>query len=95
MHLLHNASNIKLMYDADMRTTVTLDDDVHEFASVYASARGMSLSAAISELIRKAESAPAPPAQIEYSPNGLPRFPRTGHILTWEMVKAAQEDDLE
>ena len=73
---------------------MTLDDDVHEFASMYASARGMTLSAAISELIRKAESAPTAPVQIEYSPNGLPRFPLTGHVLTPEMVKAAQEDDL-
>ncbi len=84
-----------MMQNERMRTTITLDDEIHEFASVYAQARGMTLSAAINELIRKAESAPAPPVQIEYSPNGLPRFPRTGHVLTAEMVKAAQEDDLE
>lgn len=88
------ASNIDLMHNLDMRTTITLDDDVHEFASYYANARGITLSAAMNELVRKAESAPAPPVQIEYSPNGLPRFPRTGHVLTSEMVKAAQEDDL-
>ena len=38
-----------------MRTTITLDDDVHEFAAYYARARGITLSAAIDELIRKAE----------------------------------------
>jgi hypothetical protein len=89
------ASKLNLMQYWHMRTTITLDDEVHEFASYYARARGLTLSAAIEELIRKAESAPAPPVQIEYSPNGLPRFSRTGHVLTSEMVKAAQEDDLE
>ena len=83
------------MHNWDMRTTITLDNEAHEFASVYARSRGMTLSAAINELIRKAEAAPAPPVQIEYSPNGLPRFPRTGHVLTSEMVKAALEDDPE
>jgi hypothetical protein len=83
------------MHNINMRTTINLDDDVHEFATYYANARGLTLSAAMNELVRKAESAPRPPAHIEYSPNGLPRFPRTGHALTAEMVKAALEDDLE
>ena len=84
-----------MMQNIYMRTTINLDDDVHEFATYYANARGLTLSAAMNELVRKAESAPAPPAQIEYSPNGLPRFPRTGHVQTAEMVRAALEDDLE
>ncbi|MGB7266730.1 MAG: hypothetical protein WBC92_14520 [Terracidiphilus sp.] len=78
-----------------MRTTITLSEETHEFASYYARGRGISLSAAINELIRKAQ-APAPPApRIEYSPNGLPRFPLTGTVLTAEVVKAAEEDDFE
>jgi hypothetical protein len=44
-----------------MRTNVTLDDDVHQLASIYASAKGITLGAAISELIRKAEATPQPP----------------------------------
>lgn len=83
------------MHNRPMRTTITLDDDVHEFASYYASAKGITLSAAMNELIRKVQAPPQTLPQIEYSPNGLPRFPLTGTILTSEMVKAAQEDDFE
>ena len=69
------------MHNETMRTTITLDDDIHEFASYYARARGITLSAAMNELIRKAEDRPQPePAQIEYSPNGFPMFPPTGRI---------------
>jgi hypothetical protein len=81
-----------------MRTTITLDDDVHEFASYYANARGITLSAAINELIRKAESNPAHvPEHFEFerSPNGLPLLPRTGRTITSEMVKQLQEDEFD
>ncbi|HEY1804277.1 MAG TPA: hypothetical protein VGG45_07320 [Terracidiphilus sp.] len=81
-----------------MRTTITLDDDVHEFATYYARARGLTLSTAIAELIRKAESAPAPEPQhyeFERSPNGLPLLPRTGRTITSEMVKQLSEDEFE
>jgi hypothetical protein len=77
-----------------MRTTIALDDDVHEFASIYAAAKGMTLSAAISELIRKAEAAPAPPVPaIEYSEIGLPMLPRTGRTITCEMVNKLEEEE--
>lgn len=76
-----------------MRTTITLNDETHEFAAYYARSRGLSLSAAIDELIRKAQAPQAPKRQIEYSPNGLPHFPLTGTVLTAEMVKAAEEDE--
>jgi hypothetical protein len=77
-----------------MRTTINLDDKTHEFASVYAAARGITLSAAIAELIRKAETAPPIPLAIRRSPDGLPLLPRTGKVLTTEMVKALSEDEL-
>jgi hypothetical protein len=35
-----------------MRTTVNLDDDIYEMASVYASARGITLGSALGELVR-------------------------------------------
>lgn len=82
------------MQNIYMRTTINIDDDTHEFASVYAAARGMTLSAAIAELIRKAEKAPSPPPEIRRSPNGLPLLPKTGRALTAEMVKALSEDEL-
>lgn len=79
-----------------MRTTITLDDDVHEFASVYAAAKGMTLSAAISELVRKAEAAPQPP-DIRRGPGGLPMFPPsgTGRVITDEMVKKLEDEEFD
>jgi hypothetical protein len=88
------ASKSQLMHYRNMRTTINLDDKTHEFASVYAAARGITLSAAIAELIRKAESAPTPKPDIRIGPNGLPMLPRTGKVLTTEMVKALSEDEL-
>jgi hypothetical protein len=79
-----------------MRTTITLDDETHAFASYYAQARGITLSAAIDELIRKAEAAPAPaPPEICYSPSGLPMFPPTGGTITAEMVKQIEEEEFD
>jgi hypothetical protein len=76
-----------------MRTTITLDDDVHEFAAYYARVRGLTLSAAIDELIRKAQAAPAPKPEILIGPNGLPMFPPTGRTITAEMVKKLEEEE--
>lgn len=76
-----------------MRTTITLDDRTHEFAAYYARARGITLGAAIDELIRKAQSAPPPsPPDIRFSPNGLPMFPPTGRSITSAMVKKLEEE---
>ena len=80
-----------LVYHPGMRTNVNLDEDVHQIASIYASARGITLGAAISELIRKAESQPERP-DIRRSPNGLPCFPPSGLVLTPEMVKEAESE---
>lgn len=78
-----------------MRTTVTLDDDVHEFAMYYANAKGITLSAAMNELVRKAENSPAPEPHIVFSPEGLPMFPPAGdgRVLTHEMVKSLDEEE--
>ncbi len=85
------------MHNSDMRTTITLDDDIHEFATVYAAAKGMTLSAAINELLRMAESAPVPNPEIVYSPDGFPMFPpsRTGRVITDEMVKKLEEEEFD
>lgn len=74
---------------------MTLDEDVHEFATYYAHGRGISLSAALNELIRKAESAQVNEPEIRRSPNGFPLLPRMGHVITSEMVKKYSEDDCE
>lgn len=79
-----------------MRTTITVDDDVHEFAAHYARARGLTLSAAINELLRKAEAAPPPKAEILYSSDGFPMFPPTGRgVVTPEMVKRLEEEEFD
>jgi hypothetical protein len=79
-----------------MRTTITLTDETHTFASYYAQARGLTLSAAIDELIRKAQAPllPAPP-EIFYSPSGLPMFPPSGGIVTAAMVKNIEEEEFD
>jgi hypothetical protein len=88
------ASNRKLMHNRPMRTTITLDDETHEFAAYYARVRGLTLSAAIDELIRKAQEGPRPKPDIRTGPNGLPMFPLTEGTITSEMVKKLSEDDL-
>jgi hypothetical protein len=75
-----------------MRTTINLDDDVHELASSYAAARDMTLGAAISELARHSLM-PPPPLLITTGENGLPLLPSRGRKLTLEMIKAAQDDE--
>ena len=82
------------MYSIAVRTSISLDEPIHEFASVYASARGITLSAAINELIRKAQTAAPQEPQIQIGPNGLPMFPPCGKTITAELVKKLEEDAL-
>lgn len=86
-----------MMYYGGMRTTITIDDDVHDIALIYARARDISLGAALSELVRngKAASPASEAVRIETAPNGLPVIRSSGRKLTPEIVKEAQEDDLE
>ena len=79
-----------------MRTTIKLQNETHEFAAYYARVRGLTLGAAIDELIRKAQAVPAPEApKILHSPNGLPLFPPTGRTITAEMVKKLAEEEFD
>ncbi len=80
-----------------MRTTVTLDDETHQFAAYYARGRGITLGAAIDELIHKARAAPEPKPDIRRSPNGFPMFPPTnnGEAITEEMVKRLEEEEFD
>ena len=84
------------MHNGDMRTTISLDDETHEFAAYYARSRGITLSAAIDELIRKAQEGPKPKPDIRIGvPNGLPMFPPTGRRITAEMVKKIEEEEFD
>ncbi len=84
------------MQTLKMRTTVNLAADVYSFASVYAGAKGITLSAAISELVRRAEQAPAPGSdspRLKRNSHGYLVIAGTGDALTPEMVKEASEDE--
>jgi len=79
-----------------MRTTINLDSEAHHFASIYADAKGITLSAAISELIRRAEQASEPEAdkssRLQMGPHGFLIIAGVGKPITPEMVKEASED---
>jgi plasmid stability protein len=82
-----------MVYNCLMRTNINLDDDVHQFARTYAAAKGISLSAAVSELLRRAESTqPQPPKISRSKVTGLAAFPSTGRRLTSEMVREAESE---
>lgn len=87
-----------MVQNINMRTNVTLEDDIYQLASVYASAKGMTLGAAIGELIRKANTAaqsPSPSSRLITAPNGLRIVPSRGKVITSEMVQEALEEDLD
>jgi len=80
-----------------MRTSVTLDEDVYEVASLYANGRGITLGAALGEMVRKVTANPhpeCPPLRLQKAPNGLLIFAPLGRVLTPEAVKDAQEDEI-
>jgi hypothetical protein len=81
-----------------MRTSITLDEDVYQRATLYARGRGVTLSTAISEIARKgleAMHSTSPSLRLKRAPNGLLIFAGTGKTVTPEMVKEFQEDEIE
>lgn len=77
--------------------TVNLDADVYTFAKAYAGGKGISLSTAISELVRRAEQTTeleALSGRLKRNEHGYLEIARTGHVLTPEMVRTAAEDEL-
>ncbi len=78
-----------------MRTTVNLDADAYSFASAYARGKGITLSVAMSELLRRAEKMPeASSSRLRVNRHGYLVVAGTGHVLTPEMVKEFSEDQL-
>jgi hypothetical protein len=79
-----------------MRTTINLDEDVYQFAKLYAKERGISLSKTVCELVRKgmeAMQSTCPSLRLKRAPNGLLVFAGGDKIITSEMVKAALAED--
>ena len=80
-----------------MVLTVNLEPDVYDFTSAYAGAKGISIDAALTELIRRAEQTPEPPmssSRLVLSEHGYYVVAATGHPITPEMVKEDSEDEL-
>jgi macrodomain Ter protein organizer (MatP/YcbG family) len=78
-----------------MRTSINLDDDAYQLASLYAKGRGITLSAAINEVVRKiGESrSESNSSRIKTAPNGLKVIAANGRVITPEMIKQAEEDE--
>lgn len=77
-----------------MRIRITLEDETYEFATYYARVRGLTLGAAIGELICKVQTAPPPTRpKLRRSRNGLPLFPSTGRVITSELVKKIDDEE--
>ena len=84
------------MHNLSMRTTVNLDDDVYEVAMLCARGKGITLGAALGELVRTAqefrlaEKSPSP--RLMRAPNGLLIARPQGRVITNELIKATLEE---
>jgi hypothetical protein len=81
------------------RANINLDNDAYNFASAYASAKGLPLGAAVSELLRqRAEQMRERPIsaspRLKKTRRGYFVKARTGRVVTPEMVEESSEDDL-
>lgn len=87
-----------MVHNYTMRTSITLEADAYRFASAYAGAKGITLSAAISELVRRAEQMAEAPVststRLKTSARGYLVRAKTGTVITADVVKEAAEDDL-
>jgi hypothetical protein len=87
-----------MVHNGRMRTSITLDEDIYQHATLYAKGRGVTLSTAVSEIARKgleAMHSTSPSLRLKRAPNGLLIFDGTGRTITPEMVKEFQEDEVE
>jgi hypothetical protein len=75
-----------------MRTTLDIDDDVLAAAKDLAAARKTTAGQVISELARAALTAPSGRGPVRVR-NGFPILPKTGAVLTTEMVDRLAEDE--
>ncbi len=78
-----------------MRTSVTLDDNAYEIASHYAHANGITLSRALSELVRKATEPETLSPGLEKLPNGMTIFASRGKKITPELVQQILDEEYE
>ena len=91
VHIL--TSSVSPAYNAGMRTTLTIDDDLMAAARSLARARSESLGQAVSELMRRGLCA-APSVSPAGADDVFPTFcvPETAHVLTLEDVQRDGDD---
>lgn len=80
-----------------MRANVNLEAEAYRFASAYANAKGITLGAAISELLRRAEQMPLQPdasSRLKRTRRGYLVKAKTGKVITPEMVRESADDDI-
>lgn len=75
-----------------MRTTLDIDDDVLQAAKERAKAEKKTAGQVISQLAREALTQPLPEGSAEYR-GGFRLLPRTGRIVTPELVEKLLEED--
>ncbi len=89
-------SGIVSVHTTSMRANVNLDTDAYTFASTYASAKGIPLGAAISQLLRRAEQSPEPSSPLlTRNRRGMLVRAKGDRVITPEMVKELSEDDFD
>lgn len=80
------------MYDAVMRTTIDLPDDLHQAAMLVARDRHQTLSRTVASLLRSALAGEKGHATIQIDPDsGLPTL-SVGRRITADDVAAVDED---
>jgi Arc/MetJ family transcription regulator len=77
-----------------MRTTLDIDDDVLTAAKQLAKKRNSTAGEVISDLVRRALTKSASSDDEPRYRNGFRLLPRTGTIITSEMVKKWLEEDV-
>ena len=80
-----------MRYDSNMRTTLTIDDDVLVAAKAIARQKNKALGEVVSELARAALHPPRAGAER----NGVPLLPTraTGTIVTPDLVNALRDEE--
>ena len=78
--------------DADMRTTLDLDEDVLQAAKELASVRRVTAGRVVSDLVRKALTPTGPVPKVR---NGIPLLPRRPgqQIMTMKLVNDLRDEE--
>lgn len=76
-----------------MRTTLDIDDDVLRAAKELAGREKKTTGAVISELARRALTAPPPAGREPKAAYGFRPFPKRGGIVTNEQIDRLREED--